>query len=124
VKTHFDPSNEFTNYVFLKRLTHTTLMICSMCVPGCQMWSDQWSSYHCLERHGFVHGTVNHTLNFRDPVTGVHTNRIEGSWGAVKSFLRGTSAKSGKWSESYVHEWCFRRNIGTDFQTCWYTIVR
>jgi len=98
-------------------------LICCMCVRGCEIWSDQWASYRCLRRYGFVHRTVNHRKNYMDPVTGVHTNQIEGNWGAVKSFLRIKCGKSFSECEWYVQEWCFRRNIGRDFQTCWFTIV-
>jgi len=90
-------------------------MICSICVPGCERWSDEWSSYPCLKRHGFVHRTANHTPNYKDPVTGVQTNRVEGNWRALKSFLRIISAKSFSANESYVDESCFRRNAGTRF---------
>ena len=37
---------------------------------------------HFFELFPFM--TVNHTLHFRDPQTGVHTNTIEGSWNGVK----------------------------------------
>jgi len=98
-------------------------MICSMCLPGCKIWSDMWRAYQGLELQGFVHETVNHSKNYKDPDTGVHTNRIEGSWGVVKQFKRRLSAKSRKWTGSHVHEWCFRRNIGRDFQACWLAMV-
>ena len=31
-----------------------------------------------------VHETVNHGLFFKDPVTQVHTNTIEGTWAGIK----------------------------------------
>jgi hypothetical protein len=31
------------------------------------------------------HFYVNHSLGFKDPIIGVHTNTIEGSWGAIKA---------------------------------------
>lgn len=36
---------------------------------------------------GFAHSTVNHEKNFKDPVTGTHTNTIEGRWFCVKRSL-------------------------------------
>ena len=71
----------------------------------------------------FDHGVVNHRLNYRDPETGVHTNRIEGNWGALKQFLRRQRATHRNWTEAYVHEYCFRRNIVDSFYTCWRRII-
>ena len=36
---------------------------------------------------GFAHSTVNHEKNFKDPVTGTHSNTIEGRWFCVKRTL-------------------------------------
>lgn len=39
--------------------------------PGSTIWSDCWSSYQGLENIAdYEHGTVNHSKNFKDPVTG------------------------------------------------------
>ena len=38
-----------------------------------------------LASHGFQWQWVNHSKAFKDPVTGVHTNRIEGKWKWLKS---------------------------------------
>jgi hypothetical protein len=48
------------------------------------IYSDCWSSYNCLALEGYTHHTVNHSRNFKDPVTGVHTNSIEGTWQKIK----------------------------------------
>jgi transposase-like protein len=56
-------------------------------LPGSVIYSDCWKGYSCLESHGYVHYTVNHSENFKDPVTGVHTNSIEGTWQKIKRGL-------------------------------------
>ncbi|XP_039281132.1 uncharacterized protein LOC120350666 [Nilaparvata lugens] len=56
-------------------------------LPGTTVVSDLWKACDCLEERGFHHHTVNHSLSFKDPVTGAHTNNIEASWNAVKTAL-------------------------------------
>lgn len=46
--------------------------------------TDEWRAYWTLEQHGYIHETVNHSHNFVDPNTGVHTQLIECMWGPLK----------------------------------------
>ena len=43
--------------------------------------------YRALNDFGMEHQTVNHTEHFVDPVTGVHTNTIEGTWNGMKMHI-------------------------------------
>ena len=50
--------------------------------PGTEIWSDQQRCHMSTCIH------VNHSLHFKDPVTGVHTKHIESYWGRVKTKLK------------------------------------
>ena len=58
--------------------------------PGTTMHSDQWAAYNRVQSLGNVaiHSSVNHSLHFVDPVTGVHTQHVESYWNRVKGKLK------------------------------------
>ena len=56
--------------------------------PGTTIFTDQCSSYNTLQQ-SHPHMTVNHSLYFVDPNTGVHINQCEGSWKHAKYMIRG-----------------------------------
>jgi dimeric dUTPase (all-alpha-NTP-PPase superfamily) len=67
--------------------------------PGSMIYSDMWKGYVNMEEIiGFRHMTVNHSLNFKDPITQVHTNNIEAFWSA---FILSRSAEKCKKPRSW-----------------------
>lgn len=79
--------------------------------------SDEWRAYRQLERHKYVHRTVNHKNNFVNPVNSVHTQMIENVWKYLKRWLRTRNVTRREYYNLYVHEWCFRRNLAQNLNS-------
>lgn len=75
---------------------------------GSIIHTDMWKGYTKInERLGFVHQTVNHSKFFKDPITGIHTNTVEGTNNALKiSICPRNRTKS---IDSHLSEFIWRR---------------
>ena len=64
-------------------------IIQSVVRPGSIVHSDEWRSYRQIQgRTGLSHRTVNHSINFVEPITGVHTQNIESYWNVKKTLIK------------------------------------
>ncbi|XP_035665415.1 uncharacterized protein LOC118408667 [Branchiostoma floridae] len=89
----------------------TLLPIIERCVlPGSTIHSDQWAAYRNVHHLPNIvhHGTVNHSQNFVDPTTGVHTQHIEAYWSRKKAKLRRMRGCLPTDLESYLKEFMWR----------------
>lgn len=78
-------------------------------LPGTIIFSDMWRSYNSIrETLGFEHLTVNHSINFRDPISGVHTNTIEGLWNGIKIGIAPRN-RGKKQIDGHLMEFIWRR---------------
>ena len=72
-------------------LLHCSPLLCTAHVrPGTIIYSDNRSAYNQLSaKTGSTHGhhTVNHSLHFVYPVTGAHTQGLEGMWSSCKRMM-------------------------------------
>ena len=61
----------------------------------------------------YTHQTVNHSQNFVNPVTGAHTNSVEGYWSCVKRQMRrqGVMNTSDNLFPSYLLESLWRKRF-------------
>ena len=77
--------------------------------PGSIVRTDLWKGYKNLTREmDVIHETVNHTLFFKDPVTQVHTNTIEGTWAGIKVNIS-ASQRTKKYIKGHLGTFLWRR---------------
>ena len=74
--------------------------------PGTTIVSDCWKAYVNLEKYGYHHKTVNHSVEFVNE-EGFHTNKIEGHWRQMKAKLPTHGRKKEHYS-SYLAEFKWR----------------
>lgn len=78
---------------------------------GTTVYSDQAQVYKTLGRQGYLHDSINHSIDEWTRGT-VHTNTIEGFWSQMKRSIDGTyHAVSPKYLQHYVNEFAFRYNF-------------
>ena len=81
--------------------------------PESHIYSDKWKGYLGIEEYFRSHQTVNHSLWFKDPETGVCTNTIEGNWDAVKKQCP-VRCRTASLVDLYLVRFMLRREHGKD----------
>ena len=81
------------------------------------IYSDGFSSYYDLDMHTDAaaggHWVVNHSENYVDPDSGVHTNNIEATWRPMKALISNRSRGLGK-IDVHLKEYIWRKaNVDT-----------
>ncbi|GFR08139.1 putative transposase-like protein [Trichonephila clavata] len=104
--------------VVADRTTDSLLSVINEYIPpGSIIISDCWKSYDCPSNEGFVHLMANHSVSFKDPDTGAHTNTVEGTSAAVKSGIPASKAKCQL--DYYLAEYVWREKISTFATNSW-----
>ena len=73
---------------------------------------DEWASYNLISSTTFQHLTVNHSIHFVNPTTGVHTQTIEISWGQAKKRMRNSMTTNPELLDTHLAEICWRKKFG------------
>lgn len=76
--------------------------------PGTTILSDCWKAYSSLSSEGYLHLTVNHSIEFKNKETGACTNQIKSTWNAVKRSLPKSGTQKHLY-DSYLVEYCIRK---------------
>ena len=70
-----------TRQCFVVRTTREMLLLIRRWVlPGSVVYTDEWAAHNGLTANGYTHNSANHSIQFVDPNTGLHTNTQEGLW--------------------------------------------
>ena len=94
--------------------------------PNTEVWSDEWRAYNNVGSLANVsrHQTVNHSLHFKDPVTGAHTEHIESYWNRVKTKLKRMKGCHRSQLPSYLDEFMWFERHGSTVRQAFDNICR
>ena len=82
-------------------------------LPGTTVWSDQWQAYRQItQQTGLAHDTVNGSLQFAAPGTGVNTNAVKNFWKCAKDKFKRMHGTSQAHVSSYADEFLWHRKCG------------
>jgi len=85
--------------------------------------TDMWKGYAGLDNDLNVqHRTVNHSKFFKDPITGVHTNTVEGTNNALKIHIRPRNRT--KEVDDHLSEFIWRRKHSFDLWRAFISALR
>lgn len=82
--------------------------------PNSNIFTDKWGGYVDLNRYFNAHQTVNHSVNFVDPITLTHTQTIESNWSVIKQNIPKKHRNKAD-VRFYLLLFMFRRNWGSSF---------
>ena len=88
-------------------------------VRGSTIWSDTWAPYFTLNNEGYTHLMVNHSENYVDPVTRMHTQEIESFWNKLKAEIKIRRGYNEHQLAGFLDEFVYRQfHMGRDiFET-------
>jgi len=108
-----DDNRKVFALVVEKRNAKTLLpLIKKFIAKGSNIISDYHGGYNKIARlkgYNYTHERVNHSRYYVDPITGVHTNPIEGTWGGMKGKIP-VRMRTTKRVQGCLFEFIWRRD--------------
>ena len=88
--------------------------------PGAEIHTDEWKFYAGFNRQDFVHCSVNHSIQFVNPLNGAHTQSIECTGARAKKKYKRMHGTSKPLFGTYLINSCDARKSGKDtpFMNC------
>ncbi len=126
VDTSHQPALGYMEVVQRRNAATLLPIIQAHTAPGTTVHSDEWAAYNQVQSLPTVgtHNTVNHSLHFVDPVTGVHTQNVESYWNRVKGKLKRMKGCHAHQLPSYLDEFMWRERHGRTARLCLNGIMR
>ena len=114
VDTSQTPALGYMELVPQRNATTLLPIIQQHTVRGTTVWSDQWAAYNQIAALPGIagHSTVNHSLYFVDPATGVHTQTAESYWNRVKTKFKRMKGVSERQLALHLDEFMWRERHG------------
>ena len=110
----FKPSVDFSLQFNDVMLRHCCLFSNNICSPGTTVCSDLWRAYNTVGNIGYQHLTVNHSIHYVDPNTGVHINNFENIWRRAKRRNKRECGTHRHLLDTYLIEYMWRLEFGND----------
>ncbi|XP_023209731.1 uncharacterized protein LOC111612724 [Centruroides sculpturatus] len=83
-------------------------------LPGTIVVSDLWAAYNTIRNLGYQHLTVNHSINFVDPITNVTTNHVESIWQKAKEKNKRRYGTHRAMLDNYLAKFLWRQRFQKD----------
>uniref|UniRef100_A0A915JDR6 ISXO2-like transposase domain-containing protein n=1 Tax=Romanomermis culicivorax TaxID=13658 RepID=A0A915JDR6_ROMCU len=125
----YDPIAKQGYIRFIDRRDALTLLpiIEEVILPGSIICSEEWAACNGIPQipnMNYTHQTVNHSQNFVNPLTGIHTYNVENYWKRVKAnFKRMNGTKDG-FVEGYLDEFVWRERFGPTLDLAYENLLR
>ena len=81
-------------------------------LPGTTVISDCWAAYNMIGNIGYLHWTVNHQIEFVNPLNGACTNHVECYWKNAKLRNKTECGTARTQLDSYLIEYMWRTQFG------------
>lgn len=115
VDTQYTPARGYMTLVRRRDARTLLPIIRRVVLPGSTIHTDMWRAYQGLSQDpNYTYAAVNHSENFVDPNTGVHTQHVESYWNKSKKKLKASSGTTLEMLPGYLHErmWRDRHDFG------------